>query len=281
MKLNSQAYPYPVLTSEEGSGADYRDSAFQCSLGVVGPIDENQKFRLEYSFLLSNNEISTLIENDEASFALEISCTETLKREIKFLQRFGELELDASELYGKVSFTPVIVVRKQGLKFTSVDLNEEFAGANFTLNMGDIIAIDDPWLKYIEFNNLAFDTLVRVETEDGLAPLEYRIDPSPSFVTIWMGKELRELWNKIRADKNHKPALMMSIYKDVIYMAVEDLIKNSDADSQQWAKSLQRTLLELDISLPEDCDFNTINMIAQKLVIDGGVKKLSKQVGIN
>ena len=81
MKLNSQAYPYPVLTSEEGAAADYRDSAFQCSLDIVGSIDEHQKFKLEYSFLLSNDEIAALIENDEASFALEISCTETLKRD--------------------------------------------------------------------------------------------------------------------------------------------------------------------------------------------------------
>ena len=120
---------------------------------------------------------------------------------MKFLQQFGEFEVDASELYRKVDFTPVVVVRKQGLEFTSVDLNEEFAGAKFTLNTGDIIAIDDVWSKYIEFNSLAFDTLVRVETDDGLEPLQYRIEPSPSFVTIWMGKELRELWNEIRASK--------------------------------------------------------------------------------
>ena len=279
MKLNSQAYPYPVLTSEEGAAADYRDSAFQCSLDIVGSIDEHQKFKLEYSFLLSNDEITALIENDEASFALEISCTETLKREMKFLQQYGEFEVDASELYGKVDFTPVVVVRKQGLEFTSVDLNEEFAGAKFTLNTGDIIAIDDVWSKYIEFNSLAFDTLVRVETDDGLEPLQYRIEPSPSFVTIWMGKELRELWNEIRASKKHKPALMMSIYKDVIYMALEDLVEDNDADSQLWARSLRSKLAELDITLPEESDFNSINMIAQRLVNDGGVKKLAQEAG--
>ena len=281
MKLNSQAYPYPVLTSEEGAAADYRDSAFQCSLDIIGSIDEHQKFKLEYSFLLSNDEIAALIKNGEASFALEISCTETLKREMKFLQQFGEFEVDASELYGKVDFTPVVVVRKQGLEFTSVDLNEEFAGAKFTLNTGDIIAIDDVWSKYIEFNSLAFDTLVRVETEDGLEPLQYRIEPSPSFVTIWMGKELRELWNEIRASKKHKPALMMSIYKDVIYMALEDLIEDNDADSQLWARSLRGKLAELDITLPEESDFNSINMIAQRLVIEGGVKKLAQEAGTN
>ena len=281
MKLNSQAYPYPVLTSEEGAAADYRDSAFQCSLDIIGSIDEHQNFKLEYSFLLSNDEIAALIKNGEASFALEISCTETLKREMKFLQQYGEFEVDASELYGKVDFTPVVVVRKQGLEFTSVDLNEEFAGAKFTLNTGDIIAIDDVWSKYIEFNSLAFDTLVRVETEDGLEPLQYRIEPSPSFVTIWMGKELRELWNEIRASKKHKPALMMSIYKDVIYMALEDLIEDNDADSQLWARSLRGKLAELDITLPEESDFNSINMIAQRLVIEGGVKKLAQEAGTN
>ena len=75
------------------------------------------KVKLEYSFLLSNDEIAALIKNGEASFALEISC-EISKREMKFLQQYGEFEVDASELYGKVDFTPVVVVRKQGLEFT-------------------------------------------------------------------------------------------------------------------------------------------------------------------
>ena len=94
-----------------------------------------------------------------------------------------------------------------------------------------------------------------------------------------MGKELRELWNEIRASKEHKPALMMSIYKDVIYMALEDLIEDNDADSQLWARSLRSKLAELDITLPEESDFNSINMIAQRLVNDGGVKKLAQEAG--
>ena len=277
MKLNSQAFPYPVLTSEEGSAADYRDSAFQCTLDIIGSIGEDQKFTLEYSFLLSNDEIAVLIENDEASYALEISCSETLKREMKFLQQYGELEVDASELYGKVDFTPVVVVRKQGLEFTSVDLNEEFAGAKFTLNIGDIIAIDETWSKYIDFNSLAFDTLVRVQTDEALEPLQYRVEPSPSFVTIWMGQVLRDLWNDIKQDNKKKPWLMMSIYKDVIYMALEDLVVNSDADSQQWARSLRGKLADLDIELPKESDFNSINMIAQRLVNSGGVERLAKE----
>ena len=68
---------------------------------------------------------------------------------------------------------------------------------------------------------------------------------------------------------------MMSIYKDVIYMALEDLIEDNDADSQLWARSL-RGNSELDITLLRN-DFNSINMIAQRLVIEGGVKKLAQK----
>ena len=92
-----------------------------------------------------------------------------------------------------------------------------------------------------------------------------------------MGQVLRDLWNDIKQDNKKKPWLMMSIYKDVIYMALEDLVVNSDADSQQWARSLRGKLADLDIELPKESDFNSINMIAQRLVNSGGVERLAKE----
>ena len=279
MKLNTQAFPYPVLTNLEGPGADYKDSAFQCSLKFSDTVQEDQSFELQYLFMLSNDEIDDLIENGDARYAIEISCTETLKREIKFLDNSGTTNINASELYGRVDFTPMVIVRNAKSAFTSVDLNEEYDNALFDLNFGDIIAIDDTWTKYIEFNNLSFDSLIRVNTSDELDPLDYRIEPTPSIIWIYMGFEIRDIWNELQQNKELKPALAMSIYKDVIYLAIEEMISDEDSEANRWARSLRGAIESVGLSVPAEHDFNQINVIAQKLVQQIGVKKFRKQKG--
>ena len=153
MKLNHEAFPYPVLNSEAGAGADYDDCSFQCNLVFDQKVGDDQAFKVEYEFLLSNEEIETLIEKGSAEYSLHLYCSDTLKREMFPLSKSGVIELDASELYGKVEFTPLVVVKKPVSAFTSVDLNIEFGDTTFDLSIGDIIAVDDTWVKYIEFNS--------------------------------------------------------------------------------------------------------------------------------
>ena len=103
MKLNTQAFPYPVLTNDEGAARDYDDSAFQCNLEFDTQIQADGNYYVSYSFLLSNDEIEGLIESGHANYAIDISCSDTLKREIIVLQTSGKLTINAMELYGRLS----------------------------------------------------------------------------------------------------------------------------------------------------------------------------------
>lgn len=276
MKSNTHAFPYPVLTPAEGA-TDYKDSAFQCSLSFE--LNEDLTLSIDYQFILSNEEINKLIENDQASFAIEISCTDTLKREFHSLGSKGKLLVNASELYRRVEFTPMVIVKGNDVPFASSDMNDEFDNASFVLNCGDMIAIDETWVKYIEFHNLPFSSLVRVKTDDSLDPLLYQIEPAPSFIWIRMGTDMRDLWQKMQEDKSLKPTLAMSIYKDVIFCAVDDLIHNEDSESYCWVEPLKTHIASLGCSIPEEYDFNNINSFAQKLVQGMGADKLLKFIG--
>lgn len=274
MKLDTQSFPYPVLTNLEGPGADYKDSAFQCSLQFATEVSDENNFDIEYIFMLSNEDIETLISNGSASYAIEVSCTDTLKRELKFIDEAGLLKIDASELYGKVDFTPMIVITDKDIVFSSVDLNDEYGDAEFALNYGDIIAVDETWTKYIEFNNLSFDSLIKVVTDENLDPFEYEVHPSPNIIFVRMGNNMRELWGHMSQDKTLKPALAMSVYKDVIFLAIEDLVSNEDSESYRWSRSLRASIEAASLQLPNEKDFNLINTLAQKLIQQIGVKKI-------
>lgn len=277
MKLSTQAFPYPVLTSDDGAAADYQDCAFQSTLLFEPEVQENGDFKITFSFQVSNEEISELIESGKASFAIDLSCPDTLKREIHFLKDEGELILNAFELYGKVDFTPIIVIRKSVKNFTSVDLNPEFAGAVFDLKVGDVIAFDDTLTKYFEFNNQSFDSLVKTRPSDVLEPYSYIIEPTPNFIYITMGIEMHKLYRELSSTK-HKSVLGMSIFKDVLFIAIQDLITSEDADSQQWARSFRNRINELGFEIPEEPEFNQINLLAQRFVQEIGVQKLFKEL---
>ena len=118
VKLNTQAFPYPVLTSDIGDAADYNDSDFQCSLLFNKEVTDEQKFDIEYNFQLSNDAILSLIESGSASYSIHLYCADTLKREMFRLEKVGTLTLDASDLYGKFELTPMVVVKKKVTNFT-------------------------------------------------------------------------------------------------------------------------------------------------------------------
>ena len=280
MKLNTQAFPYPVLTNDEGAAADYKDSAFQCSLLFSTAIDEHNNLNVDYAFNLSNDAIQDLIDKGDATFAIDMSCSDTLNRQLLNLDQSGRLSLDATELYGKVEFTPLVIVKNADVQFASSDLNEEFEGASFNLSFGDVIAVDDTWTKYIEYNSLSFDTLVKVATDETLSPFDYTIEPSPSFIFVRMGIKMRDLWREMTQSKGHKPTIAMSVYKDLVFLAIEELIDNPDAESQQWARALRSKIGSMGFELPEEREFNAINVIAQRLVSDAGVQKLSRELGV-
>ena len=67
----------------------------------------------------------------------------------------------------------IIVTKKIIQNFTSHDLNEEFGGNKFTLQIGDVIAFDETWVKYFEFNNQSFDSLVKVRMVKEVEKLSY------------------------------------------------------------------------------------------------------------
>jgi hypothetical protein len=278
MKFNSQSFPYPILTPAD-AGNDYINGSFECVLKFNEALSEDLQIELHYSCMLSVEEIFEEIETGKANYALEINCPETLYRRVILLERRGVIHLDATELHGKVTFTPFVVAREEIHNFKSVDFNPEYEEQSFDLLTGDILASDISVVQYVEFSQLAMDTLVKIRTDYNLPPMLYSIDPTPSYLYISMGENLRSLWTEIGKDKGIQPYFAMSIYKDCIYVAVEELIANEEAESQQWARALRNKIGEMKISLPSEPDFNEINLISQKLVQNVGIDKILKLKG--
>lgn len=277
MKSSLKAFPYPVL----GRLDDFIGSAFQSIIDFnIEQSSDSDIVVIRYAFALSNDELLDLVQSGHASFALDVKCTDTLYREVITCEsNSGEIKFEDGELYGKVVFEPVIYIKKQVQNFTASDLNDEFKGANYKLAPGDIVAIDDPQVRYIEFNKLKFESLVRVQTSSDIPVDTYRFDLSDDILIIMMGRDFRRLWDYSREEKDKAPYLTMSVYKDCILAALDFIVKNQDeSDNIKWARALKVKLSTQGRSIGEDSDFNDLNTLAQQLVSKIGIQRLLKNV---
>ena len=277
MKSSLKAFPYPVL----GRLDDFIDSAFQSIIDFSIEQSTNSDIVVvRYGFILSNDELHNLLESGSASFALDVKCTDTLYREVITCgSQSGEIKFEKGKLYGKVIFEPLIYIKKEVKNFTASDLNDEFQGVDYRLAPGDIIAIDDPQVRFIEFNKLKFESLVRVQTSSDIPADTYRFELSEDILIIMMGKDFRRLWDYSREEKEKAPYLTMSVYKDCIHAALDYIVKNQEeSDSIKWARALKVKLLNMGRIIGEDSDFNDLNTLAQQLVSKIGIQRLLKNV---
>lgn len=273
--MNETAFPYPVL----GNGQDYTDSAFQGVLDVeLEDTEDGQQVSVDYFFNLSNRKISESISGGKASFALEIECSDSFYREVLLVEQEGKRMLPPGELFGRLIIRPIVVAIKPIKRFASTDFNLEYEGQSFGIEPGDMLAIDDAVFRNLDFVHLNFESMLKITTSYDLDEYEYGFDPNDDVLTINMGTKFREIWNENYLQKDKAPFLAMAVYKDCLVAALEALAKSSDSDDMgqyRWARALGTKLDELEVRIPQDADFDQFNKIAQALVKELGVKRIT------
>jgi hypothetical protein len=275
MKAIEKALPYPVL----GRGDDFTDSQFQSTLDASIIADESVgKLKLEYQFQLSSPEVADLLQQGAATFALDVQCSDTLYRRVFQCREAGTIEFASGELHGRVEILPCVVALRRIEGFRASDINPEFGEAELTFDSGDVFAIDDSQVKYVEFNRLKIESLVKVKRSEDIPECEYRIHLDGDHIFILMGAGCKRVWDFYRQDKQLAPFLAMSIYKDCLHAAIQELCESDEALSWRWGRALSERLNALEIRLPQQPTFDSVSAVAQSLVAAIGVGRLLRHV---
>lgn len=277
MFSNLKALPYPVL----GRSDDFIDSDFQTAITTEVIRDETgERVQISYNFMCSNEEITELIEAGKASYSLDIRCVDTLYRMVHFLNEdTGVINFDVGDLYGKVVIEPCVVIKVKVKNFFAKDLHPEFDGTTYELEVGDQIAVDAPAVRFIEFDRLRFESLVKIELSEDVDTNTYQVDLSGDQIIIYMGEKMRTVWDINWQDKEKAPFLALSVYKDVVLAALEVLSNNEEeSDERKWGRALKQKIVSAGIRIPQDADFHELNPIAQRLVSRHGVQRILKNV---
>jgi hypothetical protein len=279
MKLNNLSFPYPIISSTQEYRDDYVDSSYQTSHDNQTNIEENQ-FKFEFTHWLSSPDISSLIDKKMACFAVQVYCKSTLINKIfTSFERLQTVELPLKHLFGSFSLTPQIIALERIKNYSPSDLHEEFGDSSFELSPGDVLAHDAVIELQCDFEQLALESLVKVLPSEHLEPTVYEIAITDYYIEIYMGIKAYEVWASLAADRqNTGPFIHMSIYKDLNYHVLNEIVQEPENQDKIWGKAWLRRLAELGLVIPEGAGFIEINRLAQLLVAKDGMKRLQQRI---
>ena len=277
MKFHNRAFPYPILDTTDEFRQDFADGDFQVVVDdEIRELDD--VFTLKVSYSCSVPEIVGLIEAGKAAFTLLMVSPSTLVRRA-FLSASSEqkIEIPSGDFYGQVELSPQIVITEAVEGFSSEDLHEEFKDTAFDLFPGDVIAVADTETRTFEFEGLKLEKLITARLNDTLDPSQYQVELKESKIYIDMGSTLHSVFSEMKQDVAVKPLIFMSIYKDVFFMALEELATDESARDKRWAPGMLQLVNDTGMPLNDSCSLNEINAIAQRILQGDTVDRLRKR----
>lgn len=137
MLITYREYPYPVLSYFSD---DYNDKEFKSNINYEV---ENGMLNLKIDLELTSETLKHLIENNKAIFVAHIECKNTRYRK-KYTTNSNQFKIAISqeEINEDVEVLLMIVSKTNMNNFASEEFNEDFKGIEFTIEKGDILAID-------------------------------------------------------------------------------------------------------------------------------------------
>lgn len=274
--MSQVSFPYPVL----GPGDDYSDADFQVAFKWPECELDAQESILEIPFKFSMNDdaIQDLLVARRASYGFEVSCSATSRREaFMSSEPAGKLSLDTTQLFGTVRIAPKIFVLETIDEFYSPNFNPEFEDSKFSLSPGDFIASAPEEVISVDLKKLKLESLLRVERVDGLDPWTYKFSFEGEHLIMMLSSKFHDFFLEARENQATRPFLIMSVYKDCMVAALEALLDDDGETSSSWSRALADKLEKNQLQLPDSKDFGQLNEIAQKLLLDLGIKKVASQ----
>ena len=143
MKLRSDLFPYPVLSKELD---DYIDSSFEVEINQE-KISIN-RVKLSFEFMLNNEELNSLIEEERASFAIHIEGEASSYRKLVHLDKDEfkySIELESKTTPKKLFVNFMVIAKEKIYNFSNKNFNKEYYGDDLVIEQiekGSILAYD-------------------------------------------------------------------------------------------------------------------------------------------
>lgn len=269
MKLRSDLFPYPVLSKELD---DYIDSSFEVEINQE-KISIN-RVKLSFEFMLNNEELNSLIEEERASFAIHIEGEASSYRKLVHLDKDEfkySIELESKTTPKKLFVNFMVIAKEKIYNFSNKNFNKEYYGDDLVIEQiekGSILAYDTMAELNINFSNDdngSLKSMIRVaEFDENYMEVDFDSDviqinlPKKSYIAYV---------NLSNSSQERQKLLLVTIILPALTMAIEKIKYGEIEETVKWVVSLGYLLkkINLDIESIRDSNYNSMK-IAQQLL---------------
>lgn len=270
MKISSSiSYPYPVW----GWKDDYKIEINEEDI-CINEISDKDNFIYELEIKAHNSDIARLIENDEATYACVVDCSETYYHNYtkSKLPKFV-ISIPRCEVNGLVRVQWMIISTQDILDFESEKLNEDYQGkASFPLGamIGYITSFEIN--ANLSDNLLSLDDIVKVVKNTDSDEIEYVY--SGPIILIKLPEKLLQIFNDYGSKGPYPAAMHSTIVFQALLKAVAKI--HDDDDSKQWVNIIKQCIdliADDDIPSTDEVDDNGYSLeqcikIVEKILKD-------------
>lgn len=236
---------HPVL--RPGGGLDYNDKCdFELKIEAGGSKRTAEgAVRVEASLALISPTLEKMVRESKAKYLVLATCTKTYYRHAVFSAAEKILlEIPAGDLAGTLRLTPYVVASEELEWFVAPEHDPEikkFRGSG-NIPSGSILAVGashEIEIEHVGTIMSAIKLVSNVEVKEG----QYAINDRGDFILIELGPKTYA--DVVRMRGTIKDLLYSSVYQAAVEYSLR---KIADEPDSKWAKALQKTLIEHDIT---------------------------------
>jgi hypothetical protein len=179
MNFSNISFPHPVL----GINDDVLSEIKKIDNDDIIIISTAENYEIKIQFKFNDRELKRLIREDKAEFICEVTCSNTLYREIvKNKSPEIELKIPRKQVKGKVEFIFILVAKEHIYSYSNTNFHSDFKGFVFDIEKGEMLAY---------FGEFSFDADLKYE----------KLKAVSSFMEVVPNEELIYTYVDLKKDK--------------------------------------------------------------------------------
>lgn len=235
---HQRMFPYPLL-------APWTEDYEHASFGVDVPeavLNNGLQVKVDLVFSLDCHTLRGLINDNEATFAVEVSCPRTFVRSTHVAAERDVLTLDASEFDAEILLTPYVISNKDIEGFRSTEHASEWSlhrPGGFTVPVAGILAVGNTTRIILE--DAAVSSVIDLVANSSVPEGTFNIQLDDERIKIHVPKKVKE---EIEAVRHRRTSVEFAALHPGLYLhAVAEGLRNlPEYENTRWAFTIRNAL---------------------------------------
>jgi hypothetical protein len=234
MRIGRKLFPYPVLNNNP-TLSSFENTSFSLNTTLV---QEKEFFVLKQASISTNNEtILEMMEDGYLGATVIVECSSTVFRSNFEISNVPmDIKIPIRLLREKVFISSFIYAKKAIKNFQSEDFQEEYKPYKFDLNKYSIVAADDGFNTYIDYeeeeNRKASSIFLIIKNEDS-QPGIMKVNLTSKKIILNLSSRYFEIYHGLKNNQVFKDVFFSLLAVPSLVYALQKVKSNEEIDIER------------------------------------------------